>query len=301
MPLAGGTGNKGPKQEWPGQSVPWLTSRVATGSPDWLSDVQSITTVYATGITTFDTSKVYSNEQSEVVLGKAIKQENLPRDRMVVMTKVFHPARLNMEERVDGKEEKATEYATTHRYPNRYSLTREMQAFTRLKQGGQTVTPGNSLVDAMQNHAVKNDLTPFISMQNDYNILYHQDEHKMVPTLKVLSNVSFLPLSSLVHGAMTMPLDQQLALPSDNMCVSSSLPRLPIHWVARVPEGRNEWHNTIITTGNAMIQLEEIALQQNVTMTQMTIARSMSKEHVRALIISGLTTGQPLDTIRTMP
>jgi aryl-alcohol dehydrogenase-like predicted oxidoreductase len=32
--------------------------------------------------------KVYSNGLSEVVLGKAIKQHNLPRDEIVVMTKL---------------------------------------------------------------------------------------------------------------------------------------------------------------------------------------------------------------------
>jgi len=32
--------------------------------------------------------QVYSNGQSEIVLGKAIKQLNLPRDEIVVMTKV---------------------------------------------------------------------------------------------------------------------------------------------------------------------------------------------------------------------
>lgn len=33
-------------------------------------------------------SKVYSNGLSEVILGKAIKQLNLPREEIVVMTKV---------------------------------------------------------------------------------------------------------------------------------------------------------------------------------------------------------------------
>jgi aryl-alcohol dehydrogenase-like predicted oxidoreductase len=35
--------------------------------------------------------KVYSYGESEVVLGKAIKQFNLPRDEIVVMTKASHP------------------------------------------------------------------------------------------------------------------------------------------------------------------------------------------------------------------
>ncbi|PBK73411.1 aryl-alcohol dehydrogenase [Armillaria solidipes] len=289
------------------------------GSPDWLSRVQNeeesikqIKAAYDAGINTFDMSNVYSNEQSEVVLGKAIKQETLPRDGIVVMTKVFHPVSRNMDERIDGK---AAEYADTHRYANQYSLTREhifdsiKKSLERLQldyidvlhcQEYDTNTPTHETMKAlhdavqagwvryvgmsncrawqfhvMQNHAIVNHLTPFISMQNDYNLLYREDENEMLPTLKYL-DVPFIPLTSLVHGAMTMPLDQQLALPSDNM----------------FPGGRKEWHNTIIT------RVEEIALQKNVTMTQVAIAWSLGRECVRALVINASTTGQLLDVIR---
>lgn len=40
------------------------------------------------GIQTFDTANVYSNGQSEIILGKAIKKYNLPREEIVVLTKV---------------------------------------------------------------------------------------------------------------------------------------------------------------------------------------------------------------------
>ncbi len=40
------------------------------------------------GIQTFDTANIYSNGKSEIILGKAIKQFNLPREEIVVMTKV---------------------------------------------------------------------------------------------------------------------------------------------------------------------------------------------------------------------
>ncbi|KAF8607948.1 Aldo/keto reductase [Ceratobasidium sp. AG-I] len=42
---------------------------------------------YDAGIQTYDTANVYSNGESEIILGKAIKQHNLPRDEIVVMTK----------------------------------------------------------------------------------------------------------------------------------------------------------------------------------------------------------------------
>ena len=40
------------------------------------------------GIQTFDTADIYSNTMSEVILGKAIKQLELPREDIVVITKV---------------------------------------------------------------------------------------------------------------------------------------------------------------------------------------------------------------------
>lgn len=53
-----------------------------------ISDVTDMLHSYDMGIQTFDTANVYSNGLSEIILGKAIKQHNLPRDEIVVMTKV---------------------------------------------------------------------------------------------------------------------------------------------------------------------------------------------------------------------
>lgn len=34
-------------------------------------------------------------------------------------------------------------------------------------------------------YAITNKLTPFISMQNHYNLVYREEEREMLPTLKV--------------------------------------------------------------------------------------------------------------------
>ncbi|KAK0213274.1 aryl-alcohol dehydrogenase [Desarmillaria ectypa] len=295
------------------------------GSPDWFNWVQNeeesikqIKAAYDAGINTFDTANaritlasVYSNGQSEIVLGRAIKQENLPRDEIVVMTKVFHPVSRDMDERLDGK---ATEYADSHRYVNQYGLSRKhifdsikkslerleldyidvlhcqeydtrtpihetMKALHDVVQAGWVRYVGMSNCRAwqfhvMQNYAVVNNLTPFISMQNDYNLLYREDEHEMMPTLKYFG-VGSIPWTSLARGAMVMTLDQQLALPDDD----------------RIVGGRKDWHNMIIT------RVEEIALQRNVTMSQVAIAWSMSRECVSALVINAPATGRLLDAL----
>jgi aryl-alcohol dehydrogenase-like predicted oxidoreductase len=46
---------------------------------------------YEHGVNTFDTANIYSNGVSEVYLGRAIKALDLPRDEIVVMTKVCGP------------------------------------------------------------------------------------------------------------------------------------------------------------------------------------------------------------------
>ena len=44
---------------------------------------------YEAGIQTFDTADVYSSGESEVILGNAIKKLKLPREEIVVMTKLY--------------------------------------------------------------------------------------------------------------------------------------------------------------------------------------------------------------------
>lgn len=43
---------------------------------------------YDAGIQTFDVADIYSNGLAEIILGKAIKKFHLPREEIVVMTKV---------------------------------------------------------------------------------------------------------------------------------------------------------------------------------------------------------------------
>jgi aryl-alcohol dehydrogenase-like predicted oxidoreductase len=57
----------------------------------------------------------------------------------------------------------------------------------------------------MQNYAINNNLTPFISMQNHYNIIYREEEREMFPTLKHLG-VGALPWSPLAGGLVARPI-----------------------------------------------------------------------------------------------
>ncbi|KAG8930617.1 hypothetical protein FRC02_003992 [Tulasnella sp. 418] len=76
------------------------------GDPKWQSwvlpeaeSMEHIKKAYDLGINAFDTANTYSNGTSEIILGKAIKKYNLPRDEIVEMTKVFFDAGRQIEEK----------------------------------------------------------------------------------------------------------------------------------------------------------------------------------------------------------
>ncbi|CAE6490613.1 unnamed protein product [Rhizoctonia solani] len=172
--------------------------------------IQHIKTPYHAGIQTFDTANVYSNGESERILGKAIKQLELPRDEIVVMTKVHHVIR-----RKPGFVLPVGPCADAAGYVNQYGLSRKhifeaikhslerlqldyvdvlqchrfdydtpisetMQALHDVVKAGYTQYIGMSSCfayqfQAMQNYAIHHNITPFILMQNQYNLVYREE------------------------------------------------------------------------------------------------------------------------------
>ena len=70
------------------------------GSPEWegipwtLSEeegIQLLKEAYDLGISTWDTADLYSNGASEIVIGKALKRFNIPRRRVVILSKCYFP------------------------------------------------------------------------------------------------------------------------------------------------------------------------------------------------------------------
>ncbi|KAK9770534.1 putative aryl-alcohol dehydrogenase [Seiridium cardinale] len=50
-----------------------------------------IKAAYDQGINTWDTADTYSNGDSEIILGKALKKYNIVRSKVVIMSKIFSP------------------------------------------------------------------------------------------------------------------------------------------------------------------------------------------------------------------
>lgn len=63
-------------------------------------------------------------------------------------------------------------------------------------------------VQAMQNYAITNHRTPFISMQSHHNLIYREEEREMFPTLKMFG-VGCIPWSPLARWLLTRPLGEK--------------------------------------------------------------------------------------------
>lgn len=61
-----------------------------TDSPHFTSQaLPLLKAAYDRGLNTWDTANVYSNGVSEEIVGKAIKKYNIPREKVVILTKCF--------------------------------------------------------------------------------------------------------------------------------------------------------------------------------------------------------------------
>ncbi|KAK7692844.1 hypothetical protein QCA50_004479 [Cerrena zonata] len=277
----------------------------AKGWQPWvISDEQEafkhIKFAYDHGIQTFDTANTYSNGLSEVMLGKAIKHHNLPREELVIMTKLHAPvakvydtnlfaisgtlediglvnqyglSRKNIFAAVKASLERLQldyiDVLQCHRFDYQTPIEETMQALHDVVQAGLVRYIGMSSCYAyqfqmMQNYAINNKLTPFISMQNHYNLAYREEEREMMPTLKVFG-VGAIPWSPLARGYLTRPLDQTTSRGDSD-----------------------PWANFYATTpgGSEIVKrVEELAKRKSVSMAQIATAWSMGKDGVTAPIV----------------
>ncbi|KAI0310568.1 hypothetical protein OF83DRAFT_1178411 [Amylostereum chailletii] len=119
----------------------------------------------------------------------------------------------------------------------------------------------NFTVSTPLDYAVTNNLTPFITLQNHYSLLYRQEEREMMPTLKVLtlsSPLHFLRSSRFEH------LFPHLSLGSIpwNVLARGMLTLLRLFWLSLPPSG-----------GGVEIinRVEEIATKKHASMAQIAL------------------------------
>ena len=172
------------------------------------------------GITTFDTANVYSAGSSEEILGEVLR-DVARREEVVVATKVhglMGPgpnggglSRGAILTQVEASLRRlGTDYIDLyqiHRYDPGTPFEETMQALHDLVRGGKVRYLGASSMWAWQfaqaQHAAElNGWTPFVSMQDQYNLLMREEEREMHPFC-LDTGVGVLPWSPLARGRLT--------------------------------------------------------------------------------------------------
>jgi aryl-alcohol dehydrogenase-like predicted oxidoreductase len=166
---------------------------------------------YDRGVTTWDTSNSYSHGVSELIIGRALKKYDIPRHKVIIMTKCCKVVRESNEERGEfkGTREYVNQYGLSrapifnavdaslsrlgteyidvlqiHRFDPDTPIAETMKALHDLVESGKVRYLGASSMYCyqfamMQFCALQKGWTSFVSMQGHYSLLYREEEREM--------------------------------------------------------------------------------------------------------------------------
>ncbi|KAH8813819.1 NADP-dependent oxidoreductase domain-containing protein [Flagelloscypha sp. PMI_526] len=223
-----GAMNLGSKQ-W----MPWVT--------EGEESLQVLKAAWDCGINTFDTANIYSNGLSERLIGQFIRKYNIPRNKVLILTKCwflalpdnmaahappFHPlnderdnvnqaglSRAAIFNQVEASLERlGTTYIDLyqiHRFDENTPVEETMKALHDLVQMGKVRYIGASSMKlwqfALMNEiAGKHGWTKFSSMQDEYSLLYREGEREMIPYCRY-HGIGLIPYSPLAGGSLARP------------------------------------------------------------------------------------------------
>jgi aryl-alcohol dehydrogenase-like predicted oxidoreductase len=168
------------------------------------------------GITFFDTADVYNGGQSEVVTGRLLPKLFGMREEYVVATKVNGRtmpgengrglSRKHVLASIDGSLGRLgldyVDLYQIHRWDSTTPIEETMEALHDVVKSGKARYIGASSMFAWQfAKAQRVAATPFVSMQNHYNLIYREEEREMIPQC-LDQGVGLLPWSPLARGLL---------------------------------------------------------------------------------------------------
>jgi aryl-alcohol dehydrogenase-like predicted oxidoreductase len=172
------------------------------------------------GINYFDTANSYSDGTSEEIVGRALK-DFMRRDEAVIATKVYFPmhkgpnggglSRKAIFAEIDASLRRlGTDYVDLyqiHRWDYSTPIEETLEALHDVVRSGKARYIGASSMHAWQFSkalyvARQHGWTPFVSMQNHYNLLYREEEREMMP-LCAAERIAVVPWSPLARGRLT--------------------------------------------------------------------------------------------------
>jgi 1-deoxyxylulose-5-phosphate synthase len=168
------------------------------------------------GINFFDTADVYSNGVSEEITGRLLAKTFASRDDYVLATKVHGAmgtgpndqglSRKHILAGIDNSLRRlGVDYVDLyqiHRWDRHTPIEETMDALNDVVRAGKARYLGASSMYAWQfAKAQRVAATPFVSVQNHYNLVYREEEREMVP-LCLDQGVGIIPWSPLARGLL---------------------------------------------------------------------------------------------------
>jgi aryl-alcohol dehydrogenase-like predicted oxidoreductase len=173
------------------------------------------------GVTFFDTADVYSLGASEEITGRLLPKLFAKRDDYVLATKVHGAmgdgpndrglSRKHIMAGIDASLRRLgvdhVDLYQIHRFDPGTPIEETMRALDDLVRAGKVRYLGASSMFTwqfakMQHVAERSGWTPFVSMQNHYNLVYREEEREMLPFCRD-QGVGVLPWSPLARGLLT--------------------------------------------------------------------------------------------------
>lgn len=185
------------------------------------------------GITFWDTANIYSFGDSEAIVGEALRRFT-KRDEIVVATKVFFEvgagpgdsglSRKAIMQQIDASLTRlGTDYVDLyqiHRYDPDTPLEETMEALHDVVKAGKARYLGASAMWAwqfakLQHTADLHGWTRFVSMQDQYSLLYREEEREMFGLLAD-QGVGSIPYSPLAKGRVARPAGERTTRSTDD-------------------------------------------------------------------------------------
>ncbi|RCK60797.1 Versiconal hemiacetal acetate reductase [Candida viswanathii] len=263
---------------------------------------------YDNNFRTFDTADAYSNGKSEELLGMFIKKYNIPRERIVILTKCYFPVKEGEEgmgdtDPVDFMNDKGLsrkhilaaaqnsvkrlgtyiDVLQIHRLDHEVPKEEIMRALNDVVEQGLTRYIGASSMKAwefveLQNIAKQNGWHKFISMQSHYSLLYREDDRELNDYCKN-NGIGLIPWSPNAGGALCRPFDSD-----KNKQFFANKEWCCIFGLGNV----SEIDKTIID------RVEELSIKYNASMMQVSLAWCVAKGFVPIAGVSKLAHAEEL-------
>jgi len=170
------------------------------------------------GINFFATADIYSKGVSEEILGRALRELTIPRERVIIATKVCQPMGETVNERglsrkhirhsIDASLRRLqldyVDLYQIHRFDSTVPAEETMEALDDVVRTGKALAIGASSMYAWQfakllHISDERNLARFVTMQNHYNLVYREEEREMIPLCRE-EGIGLIPWSPLARG-----------------------------------------------------------------------------------------------------